>query len=106
MGVQEHDLAAACAKLNMMARHARPADLAGAVDAIRAMAQTEGRLPVVAVARAIEAALARGERGVAVQRLDRDARRSGRLRAQRRRLHQHLSRRGRGAAGLLNDGFV
>lgn len=67
MGVQEHDLAAACAKLNMMAGHARPADLAGAVDAIRAMAQSEGRLPVVAVARAIEAALARGERGVAVQ---------------------------------------
>ena len=67
MGVQEHDLAAACAKLNVMAGHARPADLAGAVDAIRAMAQSEGRLPVVAVARAIEAALARGERGVAVQ---------------------------------------
>jgi hypothetical protein len=67
MGVQEHDLAAACAKLNMMAAHARPADLAGAVDAIRAMAQSEGRLPVVAVARAIEAALARGERGVAVR---------------------------------------
>lgn len=67
MGVQEHDLAAACAKLNVMASHARPADLAGAVDAIRAMAQTEGRLPVVAVARAIEAALARGERGVVIR---------------------------------------
>ena len=67
MGVQEHDLAAACAKLNMMAGHARPADLAGAVDAIRAMAQTEGRLPVVAIARAIEAAQARGERSVAIR---------------------------------------
>jgi len=67
MGVQEHDLAAACARLDMMAVHARPADMAGAVDAIRAMAQREGRLPVVAVARAIEAALARGERGRAVQ---------------------------------------
>jgi hypothetical protein len=66
MGVQEHDLAAACAKLNMMAGHSRPADLAGAVDAIRATAQAEGRLPVVAVARAIEAALARGERGVVI----------------------------------------
>jgi hypothetical protein len=66
MGVQEHDLAAACAKLNMMAGHARPADLAGAVDAIRGIAQAEGRLPVVAVARAIEAALARGERGVVI----------------------------------------
>lgn len=66
MGVQEHDLAAACAKLNMMAGHARPADLAGAVNAIRAMAQVEGRLPVVAVARAIESALARGERGVVI----------------------------------------
>lgn len=67
MGVQEHDLAAACAQLNVMAGHARPADLAGAVDAIRAMAQREGRLPVVAVARAIEAALARGERGVVIR---------------------------------------
>lgn len=67
MGVQEHDLAAACARLNMMAGHARPAELAGAVDAIRAMAQREGRLPVVALARAVETALARGERGVAIR---------------------------------------
>lgn len=66
MRVQAHDLAAACARLNTMARHARPADLAGAVDAIRERAQAEGRLPVVAVARAIEAALARGERGVVI----------------------------------------
>ena len=67
MGVQEHDLAAACARLNMLAGHARPAELAGAVDAIRAMAQREGRLPVVAIARAIESALARGERGVVIR---------------------------------------
>ena len=66
MGVHEHGLAAQVAKLNMMAGHARPADLAGAVDAIRSVAQAEGRLPVVAVARAIEAALARGERGVVI----------------------------------------
>jgi len=66
MGVHQHDLAAACAKLNMMVGHARPADLAGAVDAIRSVAQAEGRLPVVAIARAIEAALARGERGVVI----------------------------------------
>ena len=49
-----------------MAGHARPADLAGAVDAIRASAQAEGCLPVVAVAHAIESALARGERGVVI----------------------------------------
>jgi len=66
MGVYERDLAASVAKLNIMAGHARPADLASAVDAIRATAQVEGRLPVVAVARAIEAALARGERGVVI----------------------------------------
>ena len=66
MGVQALDLAASVAKLNVMAMQARPRDLAGAVDAIRAAAQAEGRLPVVAVARAIEAALARGERGVVI----------------------------------------
>jgi hypothetical protein len=66
MGVQAYDLAAGVARLSMMAGHARPADMAGAVDAIRCAAQAEGRLPVVALARALEAALARGERGVVI----------------------------------------
>lgn len=66
MGVQGHDLAASVAQLSTMAGHGRPAELAGAVDAIRCVAQAEGRLPVVALARAIEAALARGERGVVI----------------------------------------
>ncbi|MES2096439.1 MAG: hypothetical protein V4459_06740 [Pseudomonadota bacterium] len=68
MGVQaRHDIAASVAQLNMMAGHAAPRDLVNAVNAIRAAAQAEGRLPVVAVARAIESALARGERGVVVR---------------------------------------
>ncbi|MBN8809198.1 MAG: hypothetical protein J0I47_13315 [Sphingomonas sp.] len=66
MGIQAHDLAASVARLSMMTGHARPAEMAGAVDAIRCTAQAEGRLPVVALARAIEAALARGERGVVI----------------------------------------
>ena len=66
MGVQGHDLAASVARLGIMARHARPAELARAIDAIRRAAQAEGRAPVVALARAIEAALARGERGVVI----------------------------------------
>jgi hypothetical protein len=68
MGVPtQHDFAASVARLNLMAGHAGPRDLAAAVDSIRAAAQAEGRLPVVAIARAIEAALARGERGVIVR---------------------------------------
>lgn len=67
MGVQtQQDLAVRVAQLSMIAGHARPEDLWDAVDAIRASAQAEGQLPVVAVARAIESALARGERGVIV----------------------------------------
>lgn len=67
MGVQtQHDLAARVAHLAVLAGHARPEELADAVDAIRASAQAEGQLPVVAVARAVESALARGERGVIV----------------------------------------
>lgn len=65
-GVQEHDLVAACATIGTLAGHGRPAELAIAIDAVRRIAQAQGRLPVVAVARAIEAALARGERGVAL----------------------------------------
>ena len=69
MGVpaQDHDLAARVARLDVMAQHLRPRDLATEVDAIRAVAEAAGILPVVAVARALEAALARGERGVIVR---------------------------------------
>lgn len=69
MGVpaQDYDLAARIARLDLMALHVRPRDLATEVDAIRAVAEAAGVLPVVAVARALEAALARGERGVIVR---------------------------------------
>ena len=69
MGVAAHniDLVARVARLDMMAQHVRPRDLATEVDAIRASAESAGILPVVAVARALEAALARGERGVIVR---------------------------------------
>jgi hypothetical protein len=68
MGVsaQDNDLIARVARLDIMAAHVRPRALATEVDAIRAAAEAAGVLPVVAVARALESALARGERGVIV----------------------------------------
>lgn len=68
MGVpaQDHDLVARVARLDILAAHVRPRDLATEVDAIRAAAEAAGVLPVVAVARALESALARGERGLIV----------------------------------------
>jgi len=68
MGVsaRNDDLAVRVARLDIMAAHVRPRDLATEVDAIRAVAEAAGVLPVVAVARALESALARGERGVIV----------------------------------------
>ncbi len=61
------DLAARVARLDMMARHVRPRDLVAEVDAIRLVAESAGILPVVAVARALESALGRGESGVIVR---------------------------------------
>jgi hypothetical protein len=66
MGDAAHDteLVQRVARLATLVQHARPGDLATEVDSIRASAEAAGVLPVVAVARALEAALARGERGV------------------------------------------
>jgi hypothetical protein len=69
MGVsaRNDDLAARVARLGLMAQHARSRDLATEVDSIRSAAEAAGVLPVVAVARALEAALGRGESGVIVR---------------------------------------
>ncbi|HEX7695176.1 MAG TPA: hypothetical protein VF409_11840 [Sphingomonas sp.] len=69
MGVsaRNDDLAARVARLDLMARHVRSRDLLDEVDAIRCVAEAAGVLPVVAVARALEAALGRGESGVIVR---------------------------------------
>ncbi len=69
MGVSAHgdDLVARIARLDVMAQHVRARDLVTEVDAIRLAAEAAGILPVVAVARALEAALGRGESGVIVR---------------------------------------
>jgi len=63
MNAQDGDLAARVARLDLMARHCRARDLAAEVDSIRIAADASGRMPVSAVARALERALARGETG-------------------------------------------
>jgi hypothetical protein len=66
MNARDSDLAARVARLDIMARHGRPRDLAVEVDSIRSQADAAGIVPVSAVARALERALARGETGPAV----------------------------------------
>ena len=63
MDARDSDLAARVARLDMMARHARARELAAEVDSIRKAADAAGMIPVSAVARALERALARGETG-------------------------------------------
>jgi len=63
MNSRDGDLAARVARLDVMARHRRARDLAAEVDSIRVLADSAGRMPVGAVARALERALARGETG-------------------------------------------
>lgn len=62
----QSDLAARVARIGDRAPTASTAALAREVDAIRALALTHGLYPAVGVTRAIEAALARGERGALV----------------------------------------
>lgn len=59
----QNDLAARVALIGSRAPTASTATLATEVDAIRATALAHGLYPAVAVTHAIEAALARGERG-------------------------------------------
>lgn len=59
----QSDLAARVALIGSRAPTASTATLATEVDAIRALALAHGLYPAVAVTHAIEAALARGERG-------------------------------------------
>jgi hypothetical protein len=66
MDPRQCDLAARVARLDVMARHARARDLATEVDSIRSAADAAGMMPVSAVARALERALAKGETGPAV----------------------------------------
>jgi hypothetical protein len=58
------DLAARIAMLDGRAVHARPADLASDIDAIRVIAHRAGLNPAVTVAHFLDSALARGECGV------------------------------------------
>ena len=60
------ELAARVALIGMRAASASTATLAAEVDAVRRVALAHGFLPAVAVTHAIEAALARGERGALV----------------------------------------
>jgi len=57
------DLAQRITALDCNTGHRRTADLAEDLDAIRRIAQAAGMLPAVSVARVLDAALARGERG-------------------------------------------
>lgn len=66
MQAHEHNLAERVARLDITARYLRPRDLATEISAIRAAADAGGMLPVAAVARALERAVARGESRVAV----------------------------------------
>ena len=61
-----HELDRRIAALGLRARHARPAELATAVDEIRVIARGAGMNPAVTVLHFLAAALARGERGVGV----------------------------------------
>jgi hypothetical protein len=63
---QGQDLAERVARLDVMAQFLRARDLAQEVGAIRAAADAGGILPVAAVARALERAVARGESRLAV----------------------------------------
>ena len=63
---QGHDLAERVARLDVTAHYLRARDLANEIGAIRAAADAGGMLPVAAVARALERAVARGESQVAV----------------------------------------
>ena len=60
------ELAARVVSIGLRAPSASTATLAGEVDAIRAAAVAHGLFPAVVVTHAIEAALARGERGALV----------------------------------------
>ena len=62
----QDELAARVALIGMRAPAVSTATLAAEVDAIRADALAHGLFPAVAVTHAIEAALARGERGALV----------------------------------------
>ena len=62
----QDELAARVALIGMRATATSTATLAAEIDAIRAAALTHGLFPAVAVTHAIEAALARGERGTLV----------------------------------------
>lgn len=66
MAIAQAELAARVAMVGMRANVASTAALAAEVDAIRAAAQAYGLYPAVAVTHAIDAALARGERGALV----------------------------------------
>jgi len=60
------DLAARIAAIDSRAAHARPDEIAPAVDAIRVIAHRNGLNPAVTVAHFIDWALSRGERGALV----------------------------------------
>ena len=62
----QSELAARVASIGRSAPHASTATLATEIDAVRAAALAHGLYPAVAVTHAIEAALARGERGALV----------------------------------------
>ena len=62
----QSELAARVALIGMRAPTASTATLASEVDAIRAVALAHGLYPAIGVTHAIEAALARGERGALV----------------------------------------
>lgn len=66
MAIAQAELAARVALVGMRASVATTAALAAEVDAIRAAALDYGLYPAVAVTHAIDAALARGERGALV----------------------------------------
>lgn len=66
IAIAQAELAARVAMVGMRASAASTAALAAEVDSIRAAAQAYGLYPAVAVTHAIDAALARGERGALV----------------------------------------
>lgn len=57
------DLAARITAIDLRVDHARPFDLARDLDQVRRIAQSNGMLPAVTVAHALDSALARGEHG-------------------------------------------
>lgn len=62
-GTVREELATRVGLLDLCLRSKRPHDLAREIDAIRTIAHLNGMRPAVAVAQALEMALARGERG-------------------------------------------